>query len=79
MLHANGQLKPTENYIGRSVINSRVDGRVISETTVGNHTVIIPEITGRAWISGTTQLLLDPDDPWLLGHKVTDTWPTRNN
>lgn len=75
VLHAKGLLKTGESYIGRSVIDSRFDGRVISETTVGNHKAIIPEITGRAWISGTSQLLLDPDDPWPLGYKVSDTWP----
>ena len=75
VLHAKGLLKTGESYIGRSVIDSRFDGRVVSETTVGNHKAIIPEITGRAWISGTSQLLLDPDDPWPLGYKVSDTWP----
>ena len=66
-----------ESYIGRSVIDSRFDGRVVSEITVGNNKAIIPEITGRAWISGTSQLLLDPKDPWPLGYKVSVTWPTR--
>ena len=75
VLHAKGLLKAGESYIGRSVIDSRFDGRVVSETTVGNHKAIIPEITGRAWISGTSQLLLDPEDPWPLGYKVSDTWP----
>ena len=30
---------------------------------------------GRAWISGHTTLMLDPDDPWPAGYKVSDTWP----
>ncbi len=75
VLHARGMLQVGDSYIGRSVINSRFTGHVVAETTVGNHKAIIPEITGRAWISGTSTLLLDPDDPWPGGYKVSDTWP----
>jgi proline racemase len=28
---------------------------------------VIPEITGRAWITGTAQYLLDPEDPFPNG------------
>jgi trans-L-3-hydroxyproline dehydratase len=76
VLHAKGLLQAGERFIGRSVIASRFDGRIASETTVGNHKAIIPEITGRAWISGTSTLMLDPDDPWPQGYKVADTWPS---
>jgi trans-L-3-hydroxyproline dehydratase len=76
VFHAKGLMNVGDSYIGRSVINSRFTGRIISETTIGNHNAIIPEITGRAWISGTSTLLLDPDDPWPQGYKVSDTWPS---
>jgi proline racemase len=26
---------------------------------------IVPIISGRAWITGVTQYMLNPDDPWL--------------
>ena len=47
----------------------------ICVATVLLDTGIIPQITGRAWISGTSTLMLDPDDPWPAGYKVSDTWP----
>ena len=75
VLHAKGLMKVGDTYIGRSVINSRFIGRIAGEATVGNHKAIIPQITGRAWISGTSTLMLDPDDPWPAGYKVSDTWP----
>ncbi len=75
VLHARGDLKVGDTYIGRSIIDSKFEGRIIGETLVGNKRAIIPEITGRAWITGTSQLLLDPDDPWPDGYKVSDTWP----
>lgn len=75
VLHAKGLMQVGDTYIGRSVIDSKFEGRIIGETTVGNHKAIIPQITGRAWISGQTTLMLDPDDPYPDGYKVSDTWP----
>jgi trans-L-3-hydroxyproline dehydratase len=75
VLHAKGLMKLGDTYIGRSVIDSKFVGCIAGETTVGNQKAIIPQITGRAWISGTSTLLLDPDDPYPAGYKVSDTWP----
>ncbi len=30
--------------------------------------------SGRAWKIGTHQHMLDPDDPWLEGYRLSDTW-----
>jgi proline racemase len=75
VLHAKGLLKQGERYIGRSIIESRFIGEVAGLTTVGNHAAIIPTITGRAWITGQSTLMLDPADPWPDGYKIADTWP----
>ena len=75
VLHAKGLLKDGERYIGRSIIESRFIGEVAGLTTVGNHAAIIPTITGRAWITGQSTLMLDPDDPWPDGYTIADTWP----
>ena len=75
VLHAKGLMKTGDSFIGRSIIESRFVGRIEAETVVGNHQAIIPTISGSAWISGQTTLLLDPDDPWPAGYKISDTWP----
>ena len=36
---------------------------------------ILPTVSGRAWITGTHQHMLDPDDPWPEGYRLADTWP----
>jgi hypothetical protein len=36
---------------------------------------IVPIISGRAWISGVSQYMLDPADPWPSGYRLSDTWP----
>jgi trans-L-3-hydroxyproline dehydratase len=75
VLHAKGLLKLKERYIGRSIIESRFEGRIVEETELAGRTAIIPEITGRAWITDQRTLLLDPEDPWPQGYKLSDTWP----
>ncbi len=75
VLHAKGLLKPGERYIGRSIVESRFVGQIVGLTTVGNRSAVIPTITGRAWITGQSTLMLDPDDPWPRGYKISDTWP----
>ncbi len=77
VLHARGELRAGEPLIGRSIIDSRFDCRVVAETRVGARPAIVPAIRGRAWITGTHQLMLDPEDPWPTGYRVGDTWPLR--
>ena len=35
----------------------------------------VVSIMGRAWITATSQLMVDPTDPWPTGYRLTDTWP----
>ena len=73
-MHARGELAVGEPYIARSIIDSRFVGRIAGETRVGDRTAIVPELTGRAWITGVHQHMLDPDDPWPGGYRLGDSW-----
>jgi proline racemase len=75
VLHAKGLMQVGEAFIGRSIIDSRFPGRIEVETQLGGRPAIIPSISGRAWITGQSTLMLDPADPWPLGYKIADTWP----
>ncbi|WP_323782995.1 trans-3-hydroxy-L-proline dehydratase [Thalassovita sp.] len=75
LLHARGEMRVGETITARSIINSEFHGRIVETATVGDIPAIIPEITGRAWITGTHQHMLDPDDPWPEGYRLSDTWP----
>ena len=75
VLHAKGLMREGQRYIGRSIIESRFIGTIAATTTVGNYAAIIPTITGRAWITGNSTLMLDPHDPWPDGYRIADTWP----
>ncbi|MGD1886556.1 MAG: proline racemase family protein [Cohaesibacteraceae bacterium] len=75
VLHAKGTLNIGEPYVGVSIIGSRFDCRIEAQTNLRDTAAIIPSISGRAWITETKQLLLDPSDPWPEGYRVGDTWP----
>ena len=66
-LHGRGRLGVGEAFVHESVIGTRFTGRVAAETTVAGRPAIVPEITGRAWITGMGQYLLDADDPFPAG------------
>ena len=76
ILHARGLLDVGESCIARSVLDSSFGGRILGTTKVGGKDAIKPELSGRAWITGTYQHFLDPDDPWPEGYRVGDTWPS---
>ncbi len=76
LLHRSGQMKVGETITAQSIIGSEFHGRISETTMVGDIPAIVPEITGRAWITGTHQHMLDPDDPWPEGYRLTDTWPS---
>ena len=77
ILYAKGELRKGDRIIGRSILDSRFDCSIVDETMVGDKKAIIPSIRGRAWITGTHQLMLDPEDPWPEGYRLSDTWPIK--
>jgi|TARA_B100001105_G_C22382618_1_gene440374 proline racemase len=77
VLHAKGLLQKGDRMIGRSILDSRFDCSIVEETKVGDKIAIIPSIRGRAWITGIHQLMLDSEDPWPEGYRLTDTWPIK--
>jgi proline racemase len=75
VLHARGSMGVGDAMTHASVIGSTFDGRIVSETTVGGRAAIVPAIRGSAWITGITQVLVDPTDPFPEGYLLSDTWP----
>ena len=75
VLHAQGRMAVGDVYRARSIIGSEFVCGIESVTTLGDRPAIVPTVSGRAWITGTHQLMLDPDDPWPEGYRVADTWP----
>jgi proline racemase len=74
-LHARGLMHAGDGMTHASVIGSTFEGRIVSEGTVGGRPAIVPAIRGSAWITGITQVLVDPNDPFPEGYLLSDTWP----
>ncbi|WP_125614040.1 proline racemase family protein [Specibacter cremeus] len=66
-LHARGELALDTDFVNESYIGTQFIGRLVEETTVGGLPAVVPTITGRAWVTGTAQYHLDPDDPFPAG------------
>jgi proline racemase len=73
-LHARGLMAVGDGMTHASAIGSTFDGRIVSETRVGEQAAIVPAIRGSAWITGVSQLYIDPDDPFPEGYLLADTW-----
>ena len=73
-LHARGELPLDTDFVNESFIGTRFTGRLVEETTVGGPSAgipaVVPTITGRAWVTGTAQYHLDPDDPFPEGFEL---------
>jgi proline racemase len=68
VLDARGEMG--ETYVAESVIDTRFVGRIVRRE--GDS--VVPSVTGRAWITGFHQLVVDPGDPLAAGFKLSDTW-----
>ena len=69
-MHARGEFAIGEVLINESWIGSQFEGRIKSETKVGDYPAIIPTITGRAWVMGESTWTLDEADPFPSGFLV---------
>lgn len=66
-LIARGEMTLGDELINESIIGTHFVGRAVRDTTIADYPAIIPTITGRAWITGTSQHMLAPDDPFPEG------------
>ncbi len=77
VLAARGQMRVGQKLLARSIIDSCFTGSILGETQVGGRPAIRPQISGRAWLTGIHQHMLDPSDPWPGGYRLGDTWGVR--
>jgi proline racemase len=73
-LHARGLMGVGDQMMHASAIGSTFDGRIVEEARVGERPAIVPAIRGSAWLTGVSQLYVDPDDPFPEGYVLADTW-----
>jgi proline racemase len=77
VLSAKGLMGTGDRLTQVSLIGSTFAGRILSRAVVGDIPAIRPELSGRGWITGIHQHMLDPSDPWPEGYRLSDTWGAR--
>jgi AcrR family transcriptional regulator len=72
-LYAKNKLHVGEDFIYESITGSLFRGKIVEEIEFAGGKAVIPQITGRAWITGLNEWIIDKSDPlkygFLLGMK----------
>jgi len=63
----NGVLEEGKSFVHESITNGQFIGEVLSMTKVANYPAIIPKITGKGYITGFHQFVVDPRDQLIQG------------
>jgi proline racemase len=67
VLHARGELQENEEFVHESIIGTIFRARVVGTARVGSFAAVIPEISGRAYVTGIHHFVVDPEDPLKRG------------
>ncbi len=68
---SNGKLRVGSRFLHESIIGSQFTGTVEEHIKIGDYDAIVPGIEGWAVITGYNQIIIDDDDPYAHGFRVT--------
>lgn len=69
-LFAKGQLGLNEEFVHESIIGTQFTARIVEAVDVGGCKGGIPEVSGRAHLTGLNKFVIDPDDPLKHGFRM---------
>ncbi len=69
-LYSKGVIGLGDEFVHESIIGTIFRCRPIAETRVGPYKAIVPEITGRAWITQICHVVIREDDPLKHGFLI---------
>ncbi|MCY4131255.1 MAG: proline racemase family protein [Nitrospira sp.] len=67
LLHARGNVGVGQALRFESILGTVFGGTIVEETQLGPYQAIVPEVEGRAWLTGRHEFMIDPDDPLKEG------------
>ena len=73
-LYQKKELDLNTDFVHEGILGTTFTGRLIRKTKVGNYDAVVPTITGRAWITGFAQYVVDESDPFPEGYTLGDIW-----
>jgi len=68
--YAKGKLRLGETLVTESIIGSHFHAKAITEVSVSGIKAIIPEVTGRAFVTGMHTFVIDENDPLKYGFRL---------
>jgi proline racemase len=74
IMQAKGQIDIGEPFVHESIIGTKFRGEIRAHASLVGRPAVRCAITGRAWITGFHQHVLDPSDPLPTGYRLNDTW-----
>jgi len=74
IMHAKGQLALEQDFVHEGILGTTFTGRLVGESRVGPYSAVIPRLSGRAWITGLAQYVVDEGDPFPNGFTLGDLW-----
>jgi proline racemase len=70
LLHHRRELAVNQPYTNTGCLGTTFTGKVVETTTVGTLPAVVGEITGNAQITGISEFVVDPDDPFPEGFLI---------
>lgn len=65
--YARGRLQVDQPFIVESIIGTRFTGKIVRTEPLEDYIAVIPQVEGRAWITGRHEFAFAPDDPLQQG------------
>ncbi|MGB9792233.1 MAG: proline racemase family protein [Thermacetogeniaceae bacterium] len=69
-LYFKGELSLNQDFVHEGILGTMFTGRLVGTTRVGDFEAVIPEITGRAFITGINHYVIDEEDPLKYGFSL---------
>jgi proline racemase len=74
-LYARKKLGLNQPFRHAGILGTVFTGELIREVDIGSpYPAVVPTLSGRAWITGAANYMLDPDDPFPEGFTLGDIW-----
>ena len=61
--HARGEIAEGEEITIESILGTSFSARIVGVDRVGAFDAVVPEVSGRAWVTARSEFLIDPEDP----------------
>ncbi len=69
-LYFKGELDIGSDFVHESILGTLFTGRLVEKAKVGDYDAVVPQITGRAFITGINHFMIDDEDPLKYGFSL---------